>query len=85
MTQREAVQKLVAYVDQAPAYDDLAQAARLVLRALKEQTKVGDSLAALVGKIDQACAQGIREGTAELFDGADLPQQPYRHPEAPGR
>jgi hypothetical protein len=37
MEPREAVRRLVAFVDAAPALDETAQAARIVLQALKER------------------------------------------------
>ena len=37
MDAREAVRKLVAFVESAPTHDETAQAARIVLQALKER------------------------------------------------
>ena len=85
MTSREAVQALVEYVDTAPAYDELAQATKIVLQNLKERVAVAESLSRMVERFLELGDKHQPAKEESLF--ADLPPQPgvYRHPEAPGR
>lgn len=85
MTSREAVQALVEYVDTAPAYDELAQATKIVLQNLKERIAVAESLSKMVERFLDLGDKRPPAQEESLF--ADLPPQPgvYRHPEAPGR
>lgn len=76
MTTKEAVQKCVAYVDQAPAWDELAAALRVVLRDFKEQNIVALRLERIVHDF-------VKETEAAPTQGALFESEPERpvHPE----
>lgn len=81
MTSKEAVQALVAYVDTAPAYDELAGAARIVLQTLKAEAALTKRLAGILDQfLGLAPEDPEEEPSGELF--AELPAQPVTgHPE----
>lgn len=77
MTTREAVQKLVAYVDEAPAYDELAEATRIVLRDFKAQNIVGLELERIVHEVIKATEAPVVPFGQELFDTTPAPRHPH--------
>jgi len=60
MDERTAVKLLVAFVDAAPAWDETAHAARIVLATLKAQAEVGKRLEAIVHKYIKEAEEGAK-------------------------